>query len=394
MKIRTKHLSFGTFTNTSARERRINTTESLGKIRVNRLPSGEDYSRVLKKLELVINNANYGQKLLELKSEEPLSIFLDQDKSQLVHVKPAGYPSPMQVRILRNYGRVKVFISKKIPEPSDEVYDEFTTSDTIEISDIEPTFKISRISLFIKALSETNFSLSLHYGVPTTKLIHSEHEKIYKNLATSRHLLEDSLDKKIKAQKLKIKMSRKIFPSCSNLQSVKQACETERFKSTSRKNICDSRGRIRLEKTFKLKRKIVETNFKGTKIEDILMKNKKRNCVQKAIAKNFGIMACFLKTVSLLYEKIRVGRAERRQGDLVKKKKKLTFKNIYKSWSKFLEVRTLFERSRLDLMIFKHMVLPLTKEEARIQIFDHLHQIFILGKAVQHFRIFLSKSNS
>lgn len=399
MKTRIKHLSFGATCNTLSVERKVFNNESTGQLKLVRLPSSEDYSRVLKRLELVINNVNYEQRLLILKPDKPLDIFLEENRGQLIHTIPFGHQSPMRVKISRNYGRVRTFISKKIPEPNEEVYEDITTNDVIEISSFDGVFKIQRVALYIKAQSDTNFTINVRYGVSSFKYRNCETVKTYRQISNCRgNLEEDSLDAKIKAQKIKEKTNmptRQKFSSCGNLQTIKQMAVTDRFKTTSKKHIFDTSNRLKFNNTPNLQRNIYEPRLKFGKIEGLLLQNRKSaGSQQKHLSQSLIKFLCIIKTANILYSKLKNPIMFNKATPLKNPKNQQAIENIFKSWSKFLNIKTILLKSKTHMILYKNLTLPIVKKQTQIEIYDHLHGLYIFSKPAKQFRLFFLKGKT
>ena len=179
-------------------------SESAVRIKKNRLPSNDDYSKILKKLDLVITNANYGQRLILLTPKNNLNFYLDKGTIQYIHINPRGKFSPLQVKIFRNYGKIKTFVSKKIAEPCEEIHDEEFNRDMFEINDLSGVFRIDRIALGIKALTDSNFVISIKYKSTETKSKFGETDRKQLFFYSKKNLVEeDTLDEKIKEAKIK-----------------------------------------------------------------------------------------------------------------------------------------------------------------------------------------------
>lgn len=393
MKAPTKNFSIAMSSSLPKLEKKNHLSGISGQAHISKLPSSEDYSRMLKKLELVINNANYGQSLIILKPEKPINLFIDQGKGQLVHIIPRGYPSPLQIKFTKNYGRIRIYISKKSPQPSEDLYDQCTSNDVVEITEIEPIFKIQRVAIFIKALSESNFIMTLKYGSNGIKEKIGDDEKDDIVFETGRGFLEeDSLDAKIRAQKIKAKiLSRKKATSCENIRGPKIA-RVERYRSVTRRHIPDSIGNQKINKTLSQPKRVLEPRLKTMKLEDYLSQNRTyTGATQKNISLNFIKLLCFLQFSKILHTKLKKIKLSIIPNTQIPKKKRITFKSIYKAWANFIETKTLLEKSRLDLKFFKDHSLFIIQNNIEKNIIKHLHQLHVIGKAVKQFKNFFSK---
>jgi hypothetical protein len=161
----------------------------------------EDYSGVVKKLDLVIFNAKYPEELVVLEQGKNLNLFLEKGKKQLLHVFIQGKNPPLQVILKKNYGEVKAFVSTRIPQPSQDIHEFHTRGEIIEINSKESVFRIKRVAIFLVSLKDCNVVVSVKFGAPLIKKI--ETTRTISNLNQIREMLtEDSLDLKIKQDRL------------------------------------------------------------------------------------------------------------------------------------------------------------------------------------------------
>ena len=321
------------------------------------MPSVTDYSKILKKLELVISNANYGQKLLTLTTESSLNIFLDRGVTQYIHIFPKGMPTPLQVKIFKNYGKFVTYISKKITEPSEEIYDDKIFGNIIEITDSGSTFKVPRVALGITALKETHVYVSMKYGALYNKLKSSESDK-YFGLYRGNNVLvqEDSLDLKLKEEKLKHKLEwRRKLPAYLSLQKSKTIRDTTKEK-------------VRRELNYTRSKKIFESiiskkkNLKTSEINE--RKLKIHYGYQRKITSVFFSLLTLIKVSGFL------------RVLFIKRKKTLTpviseveqkiisFQQRYRQWTKGLSTNTTLERARINLLFYRGNILSVSKEES------------------------------
>ena len=228
----------------------------------NRLPSENDYTNLLKRLDLVISNANCGQKLLILTQEIPLNIYLDKNSIQYIHINPKGNLTPLQIKLTRNYGKLKIYISRTITEPCEEIHDDKITDYLIEVNENANLFKMSRIALGIKALTESNFIISLKYGILTSRIKNSQIDRHYRYYSGEKILVEeDSLDLKIKQNKIQSKLQfKRRYPSHTSLYNTKSHYDLSKTKE--RRELNYSRSKNNFENLISYRKKLIEKNPK------------------------------------------------------------------------------------------------------------------------------------
>ena len=155
-------------------------------------------------LAVSLGQIDAAQYLSSFVKKDDINFYLDKGTIQYIHINPRGKFSPLQVKIFRNYGKIKTFVSKKIAEPCEEIHDEEFNRDMFEINDLSGVFRIDRIALGIKALTDSNFVISIKYKSTETKSKFGETDRKQLFFYSKKNLVEeDTLDEKIKEAKIK-----------------------------------------------------------------------------------------------------------------------------------------------------------------------------------------------
>lgn len=95
----------------------------------------KDFAGMIKRLDRISRNINYGQKNLDLEPSEPLEVELIAKESQIVLVSTKRKPCPLHIYIDRAYGKLEIYASRKIKEPSSLVHDFSFKTDYFRISE-------------------------------------------------------------------------------------------------------------------------------------------------------------------------------------------------------------------------------------------------------------------
>lgn len=323
-----------------------------------KLPSESDYSVILKKLDLVISNAKYGQSLLILSTSSPLNIFLEKGQSQLIHIHPAGNPAPLHIIYRRNYGKIKTYVSTKISEPNQELNDFSTHGDVIEITAYDSTFHIQRVAIFLYCLSECNVAISLKYGAEALRK--NEVLKSLQSVVRNRETWqEDSLDLMIKQEKINQKKNAgKRVKSYVNFKEFferntirKETLRTRREENYQRSKVLKKNHSMKLRS---LSEKIEKKEKSGKAKEIVGYKKDMANVLIRLLG------VC---TVSIAWHHKMIEFKVRKARHQVIIRKINTFKSIYKSWSIKRNKLTALESCRLSLILFKNSCKPISSKD-------------------------------
>lgn len=324
-----------------------------------KLPSESDYSIILKKLDLVISNAKYGQSLLMLSTSSPLNIFLEKGQSQLIHIDPSGHPAPLHIIYKRNYGKLKTYVSTKISEPNQELNDFSTHTDVIEITAYDSTFHIQRIAILVYCLSDCNASISLKYGAEMLRK--TENMKSLRSHVRNRETWEeDSLDLMIKQEKVNLKRNlKKRVKSYTNFRELYQnkLIKLETLKTRREENY--QRSKILKKKSLTMKLRSLseklETKENGGKVKETVGYKKDMTHV---LIRLLGICTAS----ATWYNKMRAFKVSKVKHQAIIRRIN-TFKSIYKVWSVKRNKLTALESCRLSLILFKNNCKGLTSKD-------------------------------
>lgn len=129
-----------------------------------KLPSEQDFTKILTKLEMVSSNRTGGHRRIVLNDSDSIDILLEFGTTQYFCINSKGLKSPMVVILKRKKGKVVTYTSKVNPEPSRGMCDSVFKTDFIQVSDISGLFKVDAVYLGIEAITETILSMSVHFG--------------------------------------------------------------------------------------------------------------------------------------------------------------------------------------------------------------------------------------
>jgi hypothetical protein len=344
-----------------------------------KLPSNEDYSKILKKLELVINNTNYGQKLLTLSAESPLNIYLEKGNTQYIHIFPQGNLSPLSIKIKKVYGKIKTYISKKIAEPCEEIHDEKTNDNLITVYDKKYEFGNIRVALGIKAIIESNINVTVKYGSGHFK--NKSSDRNYRLYSRPRDLLEqDSLDEKIRNEKMisKLRLETKTAVPRNTVKSI-----TDRSQVHSRRKINYARSKMNYQNIKKYKLALLEKTRSRT--HDPTRVNMKYSDNKKRLVKIIVSIACLVTVFNTFHHKL-----QNKKKYLISKI--ISFQQLYRTWTGRLSSNTTLERARMNLKLYRHNILQIHQKSISKGLKKFFHLAYTQGKVLKKFSDFRLKS--
>lgn len=141
--------------------RSIGLSQSQG---VMKMPTDQDFTRILTKLEMVCANRTSGNRRIILNDSNSIEILLESGDIQYFTINSKGKSPPLTCTIKRNKGKVISYLSKVHIEPSKTMCEVTSKHDTFQISDISLKFKNEVIFLSIEALTESILTLSIKFG--------------------------------------------------------------------------------------------------------------------------------------------------------------------------------------------------------------------------------------
>ena len=104
------------------------------------LPSEQDFTRVLARLEMVASNRTAGHRKIILKDSDSVDILLDAGTTQYFSIHTKNMKPPMVVTLKRSKGRVVSYVSKTHTEPVKGMCEAVFKIDCFQVSDISAKF--------------------------------------------------------------------------------------------------------------------------------------------------------------------------------------------------------------------------------------------------------------
>ena len=350
---------------------------SLSNKQIVRMPSESDYLKVIKKLDLVISNANYGTDLVVLNENNNLNLYLEKGKSQLIHVFTFAKPSPLHFHLDRSYGMIKAYISTKIPQPSIEIHDFSSKSDVIEVANKGSNLQMKRVAVLLYAASDCNVNVSVKFGGNLIKKTESLNR--FSSVARIREMLtEDSLDMQIKLEK-----------SLQKKKMRKRVKNYEEIKTRWKNNSKDRKKFLRKD----------EIGFEGWKTERTRIEDFRKmpgNCI--FITKKLELIKIFLKTMILLNASQRIKFMIKAHKEIEQKKNKQIvenrfFKEEYKKWARNRQRLVFLEVCRINLNFFHRSLKCIHLKKSRKVLVQFIKESKLSYQISSRFDRFLKKSN-
>ncbi|CAG9332201.1 unnamed protein product [Blepharisma stoltei] len=140
-----------------------------------KLPTNQDFTKMLNRLEMVISNKSLGNRRIELTEGEAVDDYLEIADGHYYRVITKGKKCPMRVMLKVLKGKVITYVSRTTIMPNEATHDQVSKSYTFEVSDPGLKFKAETISLGIFAIADSNYSIRIHFG--REKEHHSSHNK-------------------------------------------------------------------------------------------------------------------------------------------------------------------------------------------------------------------------
>ena len=178
-----------------------------GKMSQFSMPESE-ISKMLVRLDRITRNTMYGQKKVELRENEKISVELFAGESQFAYVNTRGETCPLNITIKRITGLLEVFVSRKIKEPTKILNDEVHIKDYIKITDKSFFFITPFVAFNFTAVKDSNFSVSIKFGQNNvTRSLRCESASQGNLLQAANQATEEDLPKKKPPEKNFIKLN-------------------------------------------------------------------------------------------------------------------------------------------------------------------------------------------
>ncbi|OMJ79979.1 hypothetical protein SteCoe_19848 [Stentor coeruleus] len=134
---------------------------------VMKMPTDQDFTRILTKLEMICANRTSGNRRIILNDSNSIEILLESGDIQYFTINSKGKTPPLTCTIKRSKGKTISYLSKIHTEPSKTMSEVKSKHDVFQISDVSLKFKNEAIFLSIEALSESILTLSVKFGDKT-----------------------------------------------------------------------------------------------------------------------------------------------------------------------------------------------------------------------------------
>lgn len=129
-----------------------------------RLPSEGDFNKLLNRLDLVISRKSLVHKKVTLLEHEPLELLISQNETQYIRIPAKDKVTPMTIRIVRERGSIITYVSKKYPEPSDQLHELVSKHDLFDVPDINIRFKTDNIFLALTGIQDSSLTILINFG--------------------------------------------------------------------------------------------------------------------------------------------------------------------------------------------------------------------------------------
>ncbi|CAG9336332.1 unnamed protein product [Blepharisma stoltei] len=330
-----------------------------------------EFNKIIKELDKVISNENYGQKRVILEEGPAVIIHLEEGESQLFTIVTAKKPIPLKVKLERKIGRkaLTTYMSRRVIVPNLDQHETIYNRDEFDIGDIglrEQSFLTQKIYLNVIASEKCSFAIGINFG----RIISKDASEIFqfrkKQKGTEEELLdqsikkepvnleEDSLDQKYKKEEEIshstdfIKRNVKRARSCIKLQDY--LSEKRDSSELRRQNVITKHKEILTEHRLKGEIKIRKSEIKKTLYTQAEKVYKLYNAKCEFEKKWFSFMY-FCKSVISLKENL-----EKRK--MIAKKNlqslfgAMVFQNAWKKYIKKVSFKELNMARARDLLKF------------------------------------------
>jgi ElaB/YqjD/DUF883 family membrane-anchored ribosome-binding protein len=134
-----------------------------------KLPTDQDFEKILNKLELVSSNKNTGHRRLILQDSEPCSILLEKGNTQYFTIRSISRKPPLLITIKKKRGNTVAYLSRITPEPNKSSCDFCFSKESHYVNDVGSKFKNENFFLGVEALTDCEFSVLIGFGKKPAK---------------------------------------------------------------------------------------------------------------------------------------------------------------------------------------------------------------------------------
>ncbi|OMJ77257.1 hypothetical protein SteCoe_23208 [Stentor coeruleus] len=224
----------------------------------------KEIDRMMIQLERISKNTAYGISSIELYDQSTLEVCLLANEFQHIIVKTLEMSTPLNILLEDLNGKVEIYASKKIKNPSKSINDFLVTTNYLKISDASYRFSTECAYMNFYAVTNSHFIIRVWFGHswPKTKVI--KHSRDFSKS-------EISVDKTdlLPLEPLNISKSTKNFVKLNKLDASKKLCYPIKFnhedKVTQVKNKREAIfNKTISEKFYKANKKEIEHYAKKT----------------------------------------------------------------------------------------------------------------------------------
>lgn len=168
-------------------------------------PSERDYKRLIDRLEKLASARAAGSNREQLRESKDFECTLEEGETQFCFVNVRRRAIPLRLRIRRTRGKLRIYVSKTMPEPTENSYDELHKGDSVVLAEPGLKFKFPCYYLGFKAVEDASFVVSVAFGRDKTEDEVLIRRRQFKSQSSATNLDELRLDEVLK-QELRLKV--------------------------------------------------------------------------------------------------------------------------------------------------------------------------------------------
>lgn len=130
------------------------------------MPSEDDFSKIITKLDMVSTNRTAGTRRIMLNEGDKIEILMESGETQYFSINSKNKKPPMVVTVKLSKGRVISYASKVHAEPSKDICEVSSRNETFQVKDVSIKFRIDAIYVGVEAITDCVFTLSASFGQP------------------------------------------------------------------------------------------------------------------------------------------------------------------------------------------------------------------------------------
>lgn len=184
----------------------------------------KEMDRMMIQLERISKNSAYGISSIVLQDQSTLEVDLLANEFQHIIIKTINMSTPLNILLEDLTGKVEIYVSKKIKNPSKSINDFLVTTNYLKISDASYKFSTECAYMNFYAVTNSHFVIRVWFGHswPKSKII--KHSRDFSKS-------EISVDKSdfLPLEPLNISKSTKNFVKLNKLEASKKLCYPIKF---------------------------------------------------------------------------------------------------------------------------------------------------------------------